>query len=228
MAGKKGILPSGVQLMPLMDGGTPRCQRVRQPYDEEGNPLPGVQCKRTTVQGRPYCSYHGGKSNGPLKTGKYSKYNPLPKNLQKRFEESLENPDLLNLTKSIALLDSQIWQICEDASEQDNFTPLQRKQLSLLLKEHRELVSAETDRRIAMGSLMDIGEVMRIINFVYDSIVRNIQDNSIRARISADLRSIVTGVIPGKAFKDEDQQKDTCIHIEDESTKEVTIIDAGP
>lgn len=196
---KKGTLPPGVQLVSHKSTGEPQCQWIKAP--KEDGQLYGEQCKNVAIYATRHCKFHGGRagkhpamnSKGVLTT---SKYNPVPKALQRKFETSIEDPDLLNLTKSIALVDSQIWQLCEDASSQDNFTGVQRKQLKSLLKEKRELVAQETSRRMNMGSLMEIGEVIQLIQFVYDSIARNVPNKDARVRISQDLRMLITERMP--------------------------------
>lgn len=195
---KKGTLAPGILLESHLRTGEPRCQWVKAPK-EEGQ-VHGEQCKNVAIYATRYCKFHGGKGPGhPAVSGSNflnSKYNPVPKALQRKFEASVEDPDLLNLTKSIALVDSQIWQLCEDASSQDNFTALQRKQLRQLLKEKRELVSQETSRRMNMGSLMEVGDVIQLIQFIYDSIARNVPNKDARVRISQDLRMLITERMP--------------------------------
>jgi len=71
-----------------------------------GNPckLPG-----TGAGGR--CKFHGGATPGGalsanFKHGRYSKY--IPKRLAERFQEAASDPEILNLTADIALIDARI------------------------------------------------------------------------------------------------------------------------
>ena len=184
---RKGILPKGVKLEPLMaDKKTPRCQFVRRV---------GVQCGKASMHGRERCRSHGGKSGRPPIHGKYSKFNPVPRRLQARFEKAATDPELLDLTKDIALVDAQVWEMAESAQSQDTFTPIQTRKLLLLLKHKRALTKQETERRIAMGSMLDVQQVMVLIGYVYDSITKHVTDEKERRAIGNDLRSLVGDAI---------------------------------
>lgn len=194
---RKGILPPGEELSAATDKGVARCQWVRRTFDENKQELKyGVQCKKNAVAGRNYCGRHGGYKSGPVTTGKYSVHHPLPRNLRARFEQAQTDPDLLNLTKAISLIDAQIWDVCNNASDQDSFDKKQTKQLVYLIRVQRDLVAQETSRRIAVGSMMDVGEVIQIINYVYQSIVKHVRDSNARAKIGVDLRMLVAEHIP--------------------------------
>jgi len=183
---KKGILKPGLKLIKYMkDDKTHRCQFVK---------AIGEQCINREEKTRPgcwRCKYHGGKAGRPPTTGEHSKYTPLPKNLRARFEAAVVDPEILNLTKKIALLDSQIWEIGEEAQEQDSFDPIQMKKLIILIGQHRKLVAQETERRIAMGSMLDVQQVMQIIGYIYDVIQKRIPDPLVRRDIGADLRKVI-------------------------------------
>lgn len=71
----------------------------------------GEQCKRSAVVGREVCAVHGGKSpkgaaSALFKTGKYSKY--LPARMLAAYESSLNDPQLLDLKQSVALIDARL------------------------------------------------------------------------------------------------------------------------
>jgi hypothetical protein len=71
----------------------------------------GERCKRAAAIGREVCSMHGGKSprglaSASLKTGRHSRY--LPTRLLDQYEASLSDPELLDLSNEIALLDSRL------------------------------------------------------------------------------------------------------------------------
>jgi hypothetical protein len=179
---RKGVLPKGVKLQPFMANGfTPRCQFVRRV---------GEQCKKAAMVPRERCLSHGGRAGRPPVTGEFSKFAPVPRKLQSKFEKAAVDPELLNLTSKIALLEASIWSLCEDASKQDDFDDKQIRKLLTLLKSHKDLVAQETDRRISLGTMLDVQQVMQIISFVFASINRHVADPTTRNRIAADLRSI--------------------------------------
>lgn len=71
----------------------------------------GKPCKLTAEPGRQFCGIHGGKAlagpdSGTWKHGRFSKY--LPARLLDKYHESLNDPDLLNLTEQIAVTDARI------------------------------------------------------------------------------------------------------------------------
>jgi hypothetical protein len=71
----------------------------------------GEQCRDHAMKGRNVCYHHGGKTPRGFalphtKTGRHSK--DLPTRLSGRYLESLNDPDLLNLSDDIALTDAFI------------------------------------------------------------------------------------------------------------------------
>ena len=161
----------------------------------------GERGKKSSEPGRPRCKYHGGRAGRPPITGEHSKYNPVPTDLREKFERAAADPDILNLTKKIALLDSQIWNIAELAKDQKDFDDYQVKKLLVLINQQRQLIGQETERRIAMGSMIDVGQVTLIIGYIFDTILKNVTDERTRRVIGADLRKIVGAglLMPGEA-----------------------------
>lgn len=187
---RKGTLAPGKKLIALMKNDRPRCQFVKAPV--EGAKY-GEQCKNPCILGRPRCRYHGGKAGRPPTTHKYSKYHPVPSGLQAKFENALNDVELLNLSKEIALVTAQIWKIAEDAQSRDNFTDIEAKKLMSFMKHQKELIGQETQRRVSIGNMLSVEQVMIILKYVYDSVCRNIPDVIVRARIGADIRKVVGG-----------------------------------
>lgn len=183
---RRGVLNPKVKLQPFLKNGTsPRCQFVKKELKGEKY---GKQCEKSCTPGRPRCKYHGGKAGAPIKTGEHSKYQPVPKGLVKRFESASVDPEILNLTKDIALTDAQVWQLCEEASNQESFDLFQSKKLYALLKTKRELISQETDRRLAMGAMLSSEQALQIIKFIYGSINKHVADPEARRKVANDLR----------------------------------------
>lgn len=185
---RKGQLAPGVELQPALKGGGPRCQFVKFPL--EGKKW-GEQCKKACTIGRPRCKYHGGKAGRPIITGEHSKYHPIPRGLQAKFEKAAEDPEILVLVKDIALLDAQIWGICDDAKEQESFTSLQTKRLLRIMGEKKKLVQQETSRRIALGSMLSAEQAIQLVGYIFVIINQEVKDESAKRRVGARLRLIV-------------------------------------
>lgn len=75
----------------------------------------GGACKRPAMaNGR--CNLHGGKSTGgPLVAGgRHSKY--LPQRLQARYQEALQDPELLSLNAEVAVIDTRLGELFQRLS----------------------------------------------------------------------------------------------------------------
>ena len=190
---KRGVLPEGVELVALTPLKQPRCQFVMAPKPEEGD-VPVRQCQKLSLTGREYCEMHGGRAGRPPKTGRNSKFNPVPMALRKRFEDAQSDPDLLSVIKQISLLDAKIWAISEKASSRKDFTKAQLAELLQTIRAQKELISQETERRVALGTTMDVRDVLVLIGYIYDSIQRNVHEEAARRKVGADLRRLVEGV----------------------------------
>lgn len=186
---KRGKLPPGKKPLPMTVGGkAPRCQAIK--VAKEGKKY-GEQCKNPAIHGRPFCKFHGGRAGRPIIHGGRSKYQPVPRGLAARFETARVDPNLLNLSDNIALLDAYIYQICEEAERQTSFNPTQTKKLLALMREKRNLTQSEIERRIAIGSLMPIEDVLQLIQYVYSVVNKHVPDNLIKQKIGAELRDII-------------------------------------
>lgn len=74
----------------------------------------GKRCGNNVTPGMEVCAMHGGKTPRGMalpqfKTGKYSKY--LPVRLQARYQEAIEDPELLSQRHEIALVDSRLSEV---------------------------------------------------------------------------------------------------------------------
>lgn len=188
---RKGVLNPKEKLERFMkDGKTPRCQRVKFPLAGKKY---GVQCQKAGVRGRDYCLSHGGRSGRPVIHGDRSKFRPLPRNLQANFEKSLADPDLLNLTEALAVVDAQVWSQLEEVSKSktSNFTDKQFKKHLALLKEKRELTKGEIERRVTIGSLMPVEDVMQIIQYLYTIINKHVTEQRTKQKIGEELRALI-------------------------------------
>lgn len=85
----------------------------------------GVRCKGPAIAGSPgqKCRMHGGVSgtigtaNPGFKTGRHSKY--LPSQLDALYREALSNPELVEMSDHIALLEARIQEVLGLASDGD-------------------------------------------------------------------------------------------------------------
>lgn len=71
----------------------------------------GEQCQRSAVSGKRVCTVHGGLTPGGIaspnfKNGRYSKY--LPDRLSVRYEQAVNDPQLLELSHEVALIDARL------------------------------------------------------------------------------------------------------------------------
>lgn len=123
----------------------------------------GSSCGNITVTGKSVCRLHGGRSlsglaSPSLKTGRYSKV--LPVRLAARYQEAINDPELLHLTDEIGALDSRI-----DESMKGLTTGEAGALWTALRKVHDDLVSARlrgdtADMAIALtdiGTLIETG-----------------------------------------------------------------------
>jgi hypothetical protein len=84
----------------------------------------GLPCNQPALEnGR--CKFHGGKSPRGAANGmwKGERYVPsLPGGLMAAYEEAVSDPELLNITDEIALVQSRIHQLLEKLESQESFT----------------------------------------------------------------------------------------------------------
>jgi len=197
MSKKQGVLPPGVKLQPFAKMKTkdhrwiisksPRCQFIIALFGKKF----GRQCEKKSIRDRIRCRSHGGTSGRPVITGEHSKYHPVPKSLQAKFEAALNDPALLDLSKNIALMDAQIWALAEKASKKNDFDPLEFAKLLKLLKSKQALVGQEVARREAIGSMVSQAQMLQLINYVYQSVIKHVKDQNIVRRIGSDLRLLI-------------------------------------
>jgi hypothetical protein len=113
------------------------------------------RCKQHVVKGKRVCHYHGGHNpGGPIKHGRYSK---TMGRFREAYEDSKNDPSLLDLRETMALLDVVVKRSAEWAAEND--TPEFRSR-ALSLFEHVRAVEGteEYDERMdALGAHLEAG-----------------------------------------------------------------------
>lgn len=126
----------------------------------------GTPCKgKPMTNGR--CRLHGGLTPRGLahpntKTGRWSK--DLPTRLAARYQESLQDPELLNLKEDIALIDSRLAEILENLQDGDT------RKLWQDLKEafgRFEKATINEDKAEQRLSFLDIKRLIQQGNSVY-------------------------------------------------------------
>lgn len=112
------------------------------------------------MKGKKGCRVHGGKTPGGLasphwKHGKYSKY--LPERLHTRYQEAVNDDDLLALRDEIALTRSRITELLEriDAGESGQLWRLLRRELTAF-------ETAQKDQRVE-DAATHLNEIRRLI-----------------------------------------------------------------
>lgn len=113
----------------------------------------GNRCGQRVVPGRRVCRLHGGASpGGPIKHGRYSK--SLGR-FKEAYEEAKNDPSLMDLRESLALLDLTVQRAAERATEND--TPEFRKSALQLARSVQDSVGTD-DFEAQLGDLIELLE----------------------------------------------------------------------
>lgn len=124
------------------------------------------QCEGPAVAGTdpPTCRMHGaaslrGTANPSFKTGEYSKY--LPARLDELYQDAISNPDLLEMSRHIALLEARVKDILYRSSEGDP-VPEWREVADAFAQVETAILSGEPDSYIRaldrMHDYLDAGQ----------------------------------------------------------------------
>jgi hypothetical protein len=111
----------------------------------------GEQCGRVATPGYRFCKIHGGNRKAgiaryELKNGRYSKY--LPENIQANYEELLSDPELLDLSHEIALMQTlfgELVQEIQSGGSRANWKELQNMWGEFLVAVEMEDIEEQTD-----------------------------------------------------------------------------------
>ena len=154
----------------------------------------GAPCKNAPVTGANRCRMHGGKTPRGValpqtRHGRYSK--DLPTRLLARYEEAVTDPELLNLSSEIALVDSMTRDVLESLEQ----VPASDKEqvhshfyrLSNLTEQRRKLVETEQKRRVAMQNMMTSEQAGVMVATLLDSVKRHVSDKRALEAIAADV-----------------------------------------
>ena len=149
------------------------------------------------------CAKHGGKSlagaDAPaFRHGRYSRV--LPSGLLALYEQARSDPDLLNLSDELALIDGRLSEIFGRADPND---PIAIRHVWIdaadLIERRRRLVDTETKRRLAGQQVITADQALVMLRFVQQAVDDEVTDPVTRRRIAARLQSLVEGVADGHA-----------------------------
>lgn len=110
------------------------------------------RCRNQVVPGRSVCRFHGGLGGRPIIHGRYSK---SMGSLREAYEAARNDPTLMELRESLALLDVVVQKAAKRASDLD--TPEFREQALTLYSD----ASQATDPVEAQTKLRDLGLLLR-------------------------------------------------------------------
>ena len=113
------------------------------------------RCKQHVVKGKRVCHYHGGHNpGGPIKHGRYSK---AMGRFREAYEDSKNDPSLMDLRETMALLDVVVKRSAEWAA--DNDTPEFRTRALSLFERVRSVEGTEEydERMDELGAHLEAG-----------------------------------------------------------------------
>lgn len=143
------------------------------------------------------CYLHGGKApTGPalpqFKHGRYSK--DLPTRLLATYEATRNDPDLLNLTDELGVLDSRLVDLLRgmqtDAAASVNATMW--ADIVDLIERRRRLADSELKRRVALAGVITKEQAAVMLGRVldaFDHATEMVVDLDERRRVQTDFRS---------------------------------------
>ena len=132
----------------------PQCKHIRVNHDD-------AQCKKMATPGWEYCRTHGGNRKGGivnsnLKNGRYSRY--LPESIQKNYEELLADPDLLDLSHEIAVLQALYGELIrevEAGGSRENWLEMKNLWGDFLMAVQSEDVDEQTECAKNINDMFD-------------------------------------------------------------------------
>lgn len=163
----------------------------------------GARCRKHAAPGRDVCSMHGGKTprgiHSPHWRGRgYSK--DLPTRLADRFRLALQDPQLLELSSEIALLDARVGELLaglpKDRAAADHDT---WGELVALVEQRRKCVDTERRREELLGLHLTAAQALAFVAALQTAVVDVITDREQRRQIAERVQrllSLQTNALP--------------------------------
>jgi len=118
-------------------------------------------------------------------TGRYSKH--LPTKWIAQFQESMHDPELLNMRNDIALIDIRLNELVKDLKG-DMLPDISTwGEIRAVIHDRRSLVESERKRLVEMQQMITGEQAMLLITRLYDVVNRHVRDPLERKAIAADL-----------------------------------------
>ena len=130
---------------------------------------------------------HGGKTprGSALPQTRHGRYSrDLPTRLLARYEESISDPELLNLSAEIAIVDISLSEMLPKFLDSPE-SYLDR--ITTLVDTRRKLVDTEQKRRVAMQNMITAEQGGLMVATLLDSVKRNVSDPRALEAIAADV-----------------------------------------
>lgn len=143
------------------------------------------------------CRMHGGSTPQGMasvhyKHGRYSK--ALAGTLLDRFEQSLNDPDLLALEAEIALVDALTeahTEVLGNPEATDRSRAAAESRALQLIEQRRKLTASEADRRVQMSLMVPVGEVVSTAAALLTVVREEVDDLETFNRIAAHFDRLV-------------------------------------
>lgn len=133
----------------------------------------GQRCKNSALPGKKTCAFHGGKTefgsaNPNYRHGRYAEH--VPTKLLANYQQSLEDPDILNMTAEVALIEAMLKEALE-RMDGEMSVPLWN-----IAEEH-------LDAFLAALAKQDRGEMQTTLNALQRTIARGQGEAAGRAEV---------------------------------------------
>lgn len=155
----------------------------------------GGTCKRPGKGAGGRCRLHGGASlvgrNSPTwKHGRWSKY--LPEALAAKFQEGLDDPELMKLRQDTALIDAALTDFADRVKKGKGLNYRQRKELIDLTEQRRKLIESDARRQRDLNLWVAADRVMQLMGAVAE-VVREFVDRDKLPKAQARLQQLLLG-----------------------------------
>ena len=140
----------------------------------------GKRCRANAIRGKDKCRVHGGMT--PVKHGFYSKYKS--QRCTTRIEELLEDPDLLDMRRPIAVLEALTSQLLEKLEKSEDLAIDKEERAALMLLAKEQAKAIERYYKVTEGTkhTIRIEQVQAVVYQIVQVANETITDISVRKR----------------------------------------------